>query len=226
MAQQETLMQNSAKSSKQAAVDKNQATIFAVVAIASVITVGSIMIAKGLWTQSSYLGRVAGKKEAAVKQLESNKVAVSSLTEAYQQLNNQSPNLLGGTPDGLGPKDGSNSTLILDALPNTYDFPALASSLEKLLFGYNIENIGGSDDSIAQQELGAGSPVEIPFSFGVTTSYDGLKQLIDTFDKSIRPFQIVQLDVEGTNSDLKVNVQAKTYYQPDTGMQITTEAVN
>jgi len=218
-------MQNNQKSSKRAAVDKNQTVIFAVVAIASVVVVVSLMIAKGLWSQSSYLGKVADKKEAAVKQLEENKVAVSSLTQAYEQFNEQSPNLLGGTPDGTGPRDGTNSTLILDALPNTYDFPALASSLEKLLVGYTIESIGGNDDSLAQANAAVGMPVEMPFSFDVSTSYDGFKQLLDTFNKSIRPFNIVRLELTGVNTNLQVGVEAKSYYQPDTGMQITSEVV-
>lgn len=218
-------MQNKQKGAKQAAVDKNQTTIFAVVAIASVITVGSLMVAKGLWSQSSYLGKVADKKEAAVKQLKDNKVAVASLTEAYNKFNEQSPNLLGGTTTGNGPRDGSNGTLILDALPNTYDFPALTSSLERLLVGYLIDGINGSDDSLAQESMPAGVPVEMPFTFDVSTSYDGFKQLLDSFNKSIRPFNIVKLELSGVNSDLKVTVEAKSYYQPDAGLEITSEVV-
>ncbi len=219
-------MQNNQKSSKRAAVDKNQTTIFALVAVASVITVGALMVSKGLWSQSAYLGKVADKKEIAVQQLEENKIAVAALEESYEKFDTQNPNLLGGTPEGTGPRDGSNSTLILDALPNTYDFPALTSSIEKLLFGYSIEGIGGSDDVVAQQEAAEGSPVEIPFSFDVTTSYTGFKDLLKTFDLSIRPFNLVRIELDGTNSLLEVGVNGKTYYQPDTGMKITSEVVN
>lgn len=218
-------MQNKQQGTKRAAVDKNQATIFAVVAVAAVITVGSLMVAKGLWSQSSYLGKVAGKKEAAVKQLEDNKVAVAALNEEYKKFDGQSPNLLGGNTTGTGPRDGSNSTLILDALPSEYDFPALAASLEKLLVGYTIEGITGSDDSLAQAEAASGTPIEMPFSFDVTTSYDGFKQLLGTFDKSVRPFSLVRLGLTGVNSDLKVTAEAKTYYQPSAGMEVTEEVV-
>lgn len=218
-------MSNNQKGSKRAAVDKNQTTIFAVVAIASVIAVGSLMVAKGLWSQSMYLNKVAGKKEVAVSQLEQNKVAVASLTDSYNKFNEQSPNLLGGNTTGTGPRDGSNGELVLDALPNRYDFPALTASLEKLLSGYTIDGINGSDDSLAQQASAPGVPAEIPFSFGVNTSYDGFKQLLDTFNKSIRPFNLTKVDISGENADLNVMIQAKTYYQPDTGVEVGSEVV-
>lgn len=218
-------MQNNQKGAKRAAVDKNQTKIFIIVAVASVVVIATIVTAKGLWSQSSYLSKVTEKKEVAVKQLEANKVAVESLTEAYNRFDEQSPNLLGGSPDGGSTRDGSNSTLILDALPNRYDFPALTASLEKLLTSYTIEGISGNDDLLAQQGMPAGTPVEIPFSFSVNTSYDGFRQLLDTFNKSIRPFNLTKIELIGVNSDLHISAEAKTFYQPDAGVEIKKEIV-
>src|SRR5690606_5550723 len=125
----------------------------------------SLVISKGFISQGNYLRKVNGIKGDAVEQLENNKAAVEELTKAYESFTSQNPNLLGGNPGSQDDRGGSNADLVLDALPSKYDFPALASSIEKLLSAYSIRNISGIDDSLAQQEVsGASGPVEIPFS--------------------------------------------------------------
>lgn len=212
-------------SSKKVQIDKNQATIFAVVAVAAIVTVMSLMVAKGLWSQSRYLSKVIDKKEKALTQLETNKEAVSKLTSSYNTFDGQFPNVLGGSKTGVSDRDGSNGTIVLDALPNKYDFPALTSSIEKILTGYQIESIAGTDDSVAQTSNASPNVVEMPFSFEATSNYVGLKDLISRFDKSIRPFSIVKLELTGTESSVKANFSAKTYYQPSTSLKVTEETV-
>jgi len=213
------------KGSKRVQVDKDKTIIFVIVAIAAVISVGSLMVSKGLWSQANYLDKVSGKKEVAVKQLEDNKKAVDSLKESYDTFRNQNPNLIGGSPDGQGDREGDNAKLILDSLPSRYDFPALTSSLEQLLFGYKINGITGTDDAIIQQENTTEAVVDIPLSIDVATSYEGFKTLIDNLDKSIRPFHILQLELRGSNTTLQTTVSMKTFYQPEKGLEITEEQV-
>lgn len=210
---------------KRLQVDKDKTTVFAVLAVSAVIFVGGIMTAKGFWGQATYYSKVAEKKETARNQLEENKVAVGELSKSYDELTKETPNLLGGSPDGTGERDGNNGQLILDALPNKYDFPALAASLEKILIGYDINSISGVDDSLNQQQAAAAGPVEIPFDTNIVTNYDGLKLLISSFNRSIRPFQITKLDLSGSNSTLQVTLTGKSFYQPDLGLQITKETV-
>jgi hypothetical protein len=213
------------KETKRYKVDKDKTTVFVLIAIASVVIVATLLIGKGLWGQASYLNKVASKKEMARDQLEENKSAVNELTTSYKALVAQNPNLLGGNSEGTGEREGDNASLILDALPNKYDFPALAASLEKILTGYVINGITGIDDSIAQQTVQATGPAELPFAIDVTANYDGFKQLIGTFNHSIRPFQITKLDITGTNAALNILAQGKTYYQPELGLQIKEEEV-
>lgn len=213
------------KSAKRIQVDKDKTRIFVIISIAAVITVASLMIAKGLWSHGNYLSKVASTKSTAKKQLEKNKAAVATLTEAYDAFVGQEPNLLSGSIDGTTDRDGDNGSLILDALPSKYDFPAVAASLEKLLSGYAINSITGTDDSAAQEATAGGGPVEIPFSLSVGTNYDGLKRLTDAFNRSIRPFHIVGLELSGANATLDVTVQGKTFYQPESGLQITRKQV-
>lgn len=211
--------------SKRARVDKDKSIIFAVVSVAAIITVAALMMAKGLWSQANYLNSVADKKETAVNQLKDNKEAVVSLEAAYKTFKDQNPNLLGGSSTGTEDRDGDNARLILDSLPSKYDFPALATSLERLLTGYEINGISGTDDTVSQAAAPTGNVIEMPFSVDVTTNYENLKSLINSFNRSIRPFQIMTLKFRGTSDNLQANIQAKTYYQPEHGLEITSEVV-
>jgi hypothetical protein len=213
------------ESTKRNQIDKDKTKIFIIIAIISVVSVGALMISKGLWSQASYYGKVAGKKDDAKKQLEANKNAITALSQSYKSFAETSPNLLGGSPTGSGDRDGDNAALILDALPNKYDFPALASSVEKLLTGNAINSITGVDDIIVQQAAAATGPVEIPFSVDIRSSYGSLSTLIDTFNLSIRPIQLTRLELSGSNADLQAIIQAKSYYQPELGLQIVEEQV-
>ena len=212
-------------SSKKIQIDKGQATIFATVAIAAIVAIFSLVSSKGLWSNSRYLAKVIDQKKDALDQLKENKSAIAELTKSYEQFDGQQTNLMGGVRDGFGGRDGSNSALVLDALPNKYDFPALASSIEKILAGYNIDGITGSDDVMAQGAGTASGTVEIPFSFSVTTNYADLKNLVGSLNKSIRPFNITSMELSGSGASLKANISVKTFYQPNTSLKITEETV-
>lgn len=211
--------------SKRVQVDKDKTNIFIIVAVASVVGIACLMTSKSFYSKGSYLSKVAEKKESAVTQLEKNTSALSSLKESYTIFKDKNPNLIGGLATGTGDRDGNNVKLILDALPNKYDFPALTSSIEQLLVGYKVNGITGTDDIITQQSSSASAPVEIPFTVDVGTDYKEFKVLLDKLDKSIRPFSINQLELRGSNSLLQTSMQLKTYYQPEKGLEIKTEEV-
>lgn len=213
------------KSFKRLQVDKDKTKTLVILAIAAALTVFALVTAKGLWSRASYLSKVNGKKEQAVKQLKSNQDSVASLRDSYRKFVDQNPNLLGGNIEGNSDRDGDNGTLVLDALPSKYDFPALASSLEKLLSGYDITGITGTDDIAAHASATPGAPMEIPFSFSVQTDYNGFKQLTRTMNRSIRPFHFTTLDMTGSNNGMTVSLQGKTFYQLEQGVEITEETV-
>lgn len=217
--------QSRGKSEKHLQVDKDKTTVFALVAIAAVSAVFALALIRGFWSRAGYLGKVADTKKTALTQLESNKAAVDELKKAYDDFNGQAVNLVGASSGGDGPLEGDNASLVLDALPSKYDFPALTSSMERILGGFRIEGITGVDDSLAQQSASLSGAVEIPLSVDLLVSYDGFKDLLSRLDRSIRPFQLVNLELKGTNSELKTLINLKTYYQPQTGLQITTEEV-
>lgn len=216
-------------SSKRLQISKANAQVVMAVAIAAFVTTFSLVAANALLGNRSYQSRVIGEKEKAVSQLNENKQAVVSLAEAYREFTSRTENIIGGNPSGEGDRDGDNAKIILDALPSKYDFPAVTSSIEKILAeqNYTIESIVGTDDEVAQNESASPNPqpIEIPFEFGVNGKYSTMEDLLGTLERSIRPFEIVTLSFKGTDNEITLTANAKTYYQPEKSLSITKKVV-
>lgn len=215
-------------SGKRLQISKANTTMVAVVAVASFVTMFSLVAAKALWDQRSFQARVITEKEIARNQLQANVAAVDSLVTSYQAFVGTPENVIGGSSTGKGERDGDNAKIVLDALPSKYDFPALATSLEKLLSSgnYQIDNITGVDDEVNQQaNQGGTTPVEIPFQIGATGSYANIQKLVDSLERSIRPFSVTKITFSGSDGDLQAQVDAKSFYLPEKALKITTKEV-
>jgi Tfp pilus assembly protein PilO len=217
-------------STKRVQIDKAKTLMVGIIAGAAFIVVFSLVVSKALLSQRGYQSRVIKEQEAAVKQLRENIKNVEQLTAAYKQFVEQPTNVLSGNSSGQGDRDGDNAKIILDALPSKYDFPALTTSLEKILTDrkFKITDITGIDDEVAQinaQNSAAPTPVEIPYGFKVTGSYDSVKDLMDILQRSIRPFKVQKLVLDGTNSSLNLDVTALTYYLPEKQLNFQTKEV-
>lgn len=213
---------------KQLAINKDNSTILLVVGLASFIIVFSLIASNALIKQRTYQAKVIGKKKVALKQLKTNSTEVNKLKASYQTFAGADQNVLEGNSKGSSDKDGENPRLILDALPSKYDFPALTSSLDKLFKPYSLESITGTDDEVAQsaaQSSGTPQPVEIPFTIAMKGSSQQTKDILQIFEKSIRPFQIQKVTLTGESSQIKLNVTAKTYFQPQKKFEVKTEKV-
>lgn len=216
-------------STKHVQIIKANTAITASVAIASFLAVASLLGARALWNQKSYQGRVIKEKELAAKTLKDNLKAVDSLVNSYNQFVDRDTNVIGGLSDGTNEKDGDNAKLTLDALPSQYDFPALTSSIEKLLLenNFKIESISGTDDELAQQAKENIQPevVEIPFEFTIKGSYDPMYTLIDILERSIRPYQLQKLLFTASDNEIQLSVEGKTFYQSGKTLNITKKVV-
>jgi hypothetical protein len=216
---------------KRVAISKANAQMVAVVAAASFVTVFCLVASHAVLSQNQYQARVTKAKETAHKQLQANIKSFDDLAAAYKRFNSSDPNVIGGAKDGSGDNDGPNSKIVLDALPSKYDFPALASSLEKILADRQVKvgNITGTDDQLNQQGNTSSptpTPVDMPFTFTVeNANYASVNQLIDALQKSIRPIQIDSIDLSGGNNDLTVTVNAHTSFQPAKSLTITKKVV-
>lgn len=215
---------------KRALIDKANTTVVVVVSIAAFLVAFSLVATKTLVSQAGYQNRVISAKRDAVKQLKDDLSAVTTLKKSYDAFNSTTQNAIGGNPSGVGQRDGSNSKIVLDALPSTYDFPALTTSLETLLSGQGVKinAISGTDDEVAQstnQTSVSPAPIQIPFQVSVSSNYDGIKNVVTTFEHSIRPIQLVTLDLSGNQGNLTLAVDAHTYYQPAKSLTINTKVV-
>lgn len=213
-------------STKRVAIDQSKAQLVIIVAVAAFVTVFCLMASKAVLSQNQYQARVVTAKEKARNQLQTNIETFNDLQKSYNAFNSTATNVIGGNSEGTGDRDGNNSKIILNALPSTYDFPALTSSLEKIFKDRNIQvgSITGVDDQVAQQSnLSSPEPkaVEIPFTVELTNvSYKSVIEAIDTMQKSIRPIKIDSLEISGGSRSMNAKITAHTYYQPAKGINL------
>lgn len=210
-------------------ISKAGSTTTVVLAVAVFVSVASLVGAYTMLQQRSYQSKVIVEKELAVKTLNDNIEEVNTLVTSYREFIGRPTNIIGGATTGTGDRDGDNAKLILDALPSKYDFPALATSLEKVLSqdNFTINSISGTDDEIAQGSKDAVTPevVEIPFAFSVIGNFDNLNDLIKKLETSIRPFHLNKVEFNVSDETAELNINAKTFYQSEKKLNITTKVV-
>lgn len=216
---QKTARKTGKTSVKHFQIDKSQSTVLAVVAISVVVTIFSLFAAKALISKGLYQRRVLSAQHKVVNQLKSNLSAANTLFTQYSSaFAGQDPNMLGGSLNGTGNLDGDNPRLTLDALPSTYDAPALASSLEKVITGRNLTinsvTVTDSPSTYPDQPQATPKPTNVTFQFEATGSYQQAQQLLQDFERSIRPFDLNTMEIDGTDQSLKLTVGMTTYYQP------------
>lgn len=217
-------------STKHMQISKANTAITITVAVASFLTVATLLGSRALWGQQAYQNRVIKEKEIAARTLQENVSAVGTLVSSYEQFVSSSEvNMLGGVPNGTGEKDGDNAKLTLDALPSKYDFPALTTSLEKVISqnNFKIEQISGIDDEIAQGSRDTSVPevVEMPFEFSIKGAYDPMYTLIGLLENSIRPIQVQTLLFTAGEQEVQLDLEAKTYYQSEKNLNITKKVI-
>lgn len=215
-------------SSKRLQISKANLYIVTIVSVACFISIFALVASKSLLGQRSYQAKVIHQKVAAKKQLQANLAARNTLVSQYKAFVSTDSNIIGGSTAGSGDRDGDNAKIVLDALPSKYDYPALATSLEKLLTssGLAITNIGGTDDEVNQSATsGAPTPIEVPFTISFDGEPQNTKDFLGVLQRSIRPVQVQQITITGNDVKLSTNITAKTYYQPEKKLTITKEVV-
>ena len=215
---------------KRSLINKANSTMVIATSTAAFVVVFALFSGKSLMGQMSYQNRVIAAKKTALTNLKNDLNARDSLQSSYSQFVADDPNVLAGDPKGSGERDGDNAKLVLDALPSKYDFPALTTSLEKMVTAQNLKivSIGGTDEEAIQgknQSSSNPTPTPIPFSVQASGSYQSVQDLIDGLQKSIRPFQILTLDLSGDETSMTVRIDAQTFYQPEKNLNIQSKAV-
>jgi hypothetical protein len=215
---------------KRLMIDKTNQMIVVVMAIAAFVAVFSLVASKTLISQATYQNRIISAKKTAVNQLNGDLLAVQQLNGSYQTFIAKNPNVIGGNPSGSGQNDGNNANIVLDALPDIYNFPALATSLQKVLSsqGVSVSSITGTDQELTEGNVNLSAtpaPIAMPFSVTVTGSYPAIQSVIKQFQLSIRPFQIQTIALSGNDSNMSMTLTAQTFFQPGKNFTVTSEVV-
>lgn len=214
--------------SKRVLIDKANSSMVASIAVACFLIMFAIVSGRALWSQRNFQARVISEKEKAVAQLDTNIQEVEKLEVSYKEFIGAPDNVIGGNPAGTGDRDGNNAKIVLDALPSKYDFPALISSIEKVLSAknYSLNGIGGTDDEVAQSAASSKDPVEMPFQLESTVaSYDAGRDLLSTLELSIRPIRAKKLSLTGGDEGLGIQLEAVSYYKPARGLTIEKKEI-
>lgn len=216
-------------SSKAEDLSKTSARMVGIVGAASFIIVFCLVASNSLLSQSRYQAKVAGAKESANNQLDANIAAYGTLQNSYNKFNSANPNAIGGNAKGSGDNDGNNAKIVLNSLPSVYDFPALTSSIEKILKDRNINftSITGTDNLTGQNVISSGSPrpVKVPFGFTANTNYSSAQNLFTGMEKSIRPLVVDKVNASGSSNNMTITFTAHTYYQPTKELKIEQRVV-
>ena len=214
-------------SEKHEKLDKENTKIIAAVGGAVFVVIFCLFAAQALISQSLYQNRVISEKKGALNQLRENTAAVEELRAAYTAFAGEEQNVLGGTRAGNDPLDGDNAKIVLDALPSEYDYPGLASSIEKILDagGYVIEAVGGTEDVALAGSTDSSTPVEIPYPFSVKATRQKTQELLETLEQSIRPFYIDSLQIRSSETGLQTSLGLRTFYQPGVQYELDSKVV-
>jgi len=216
-------------SSKHLQIDKAQSKIVVAVTAATVVTVFCLMSSKALLGQAAYQRKVISETNKTTQQLLDNKKNADKLVNYYEDvfIGKSSTNIIGGRntdKDDAVPPDGTNARIVLDALPTTYDFPALVTSLSALLRDANLSspNISGTDQSTELSSAPSATPQVVTVTVNVsgTGNYSQVQKLITDLERSIRPFDITNLSLSGGENNLSLTAIVNTYYQPAKSMDI------
>ncbi|HSW78818.1 MAG TPA: hypothetical protein VLF88_02270 [Candidatus Babeliales bacterium] len=206
-------------------IDKSQTSILIVIALATAVTIFCLFGTKALISKGLYQRRALHARREAVDQLKSNYESAKKLFNQYKVFADADPNVLGGSKSGSANNDGNNSRIVLDSLPSKYDAPALATSLEKIMTMQNvtISSLNITDDPAGNSDQAQASPQPkvIAFSFAAGTNLNGAVQLLQKFEQSIRPFDIYNIQISGSDNAMTLTAQANTYFQPAKNLDLS-----
>lgn len=192
---------------------QDQQKTILVLAIGILLILLGFIAARHYWSVRSYNSKVISEAESARDQAVSNQEAIKSLQSSLSNLE----------------AGDFTSKEVLDALPSKYDYPALFTSVDKIVLqnGLNLASYSHDDISAtAESEASLPAPVELPLSISVEGSYANLQKLIDQLEKSIRPFQVTHITISGANDKMRASIEMSTYYQPsESENKISTEVV-
>lgn len=202
----------SGSNKKKNKIDEAKAKMFGVISLCSVVIAASIVVMGNLWGLRGFHNRVIDELKSTEEVVAQNAINAAALDAEFKTLE--------GTE--------VNSKQILDSLPSVLDFPALATSVEKLVEDEELvlESFSGKDDAgTAEKSAVNPEPVELPFSIVVTGRYDDIQKFILSAEQVIRPLVIQSVEMKGSDKAMSATINYITYYQPTTSIETESKSV-
>ena len=213
---------------KRQQIGRANRTMFLAIAGASTVIGFSVVIILFLGQRILFGENVIAEKDKTLSVLQKNIETVPSLKENIRVLNTNQDLASVRLSDTDSPLQS-----VLDALPSSANATAMGSSLQtKLLVGVP----GVTIESLKIDSIGdLGTPVTdgsdsntINFSFSVSTtlkSQASLQKVLQRIEKSIRPFNVVNLSVESQGGRVIMTVTGVGYYDTAQVVQLTEKVV-
>lgn len=203
-------MATKGSSSKYTLIKKASSNMFVAVVIASILVSFSVVSIKFLLDLRSFNAEVQTQQAGIIDSLNQNITNYESLSEDYE-------NFTGGS-DLIGNQgDRDNTTVVLDALPSKYDYPAIVTALENITRISRVQLVGISGRDEVESAITSDptpEPIDINMSIAINGNYRAIQRFMSTLERTIRPYAIVNVTFSGTDDDLRATFDLLTYYQP------------
>lgn len=222
-------------------IDKAQSKIILVIVVATIVTIFCLVSSRALLSQALYQRRVVNARNQSAKSLQTSINNANTLKTQYTDVFlghgpqnvigglNENTEVVNGVTEDTAPPKGDNARIVLHALPTSYDFPALLTSISQILSNNHINgaSIGGTDDAVNVKSDPSGNPApsNIDLTISGTGTYGSVVTLINDFQRSIRPMDITHLSLAGNESSLSVTLSLTTYYQTAKTLTITGKGI-
>lgn len=192
--------------------------MMAAVVIAAITVSFSMVFLKFLFDFWVYNNNVQSAQRETQEKLEANLDIYEDLRTSFLTLESAQ-----GTPQS------PDAEVILDALPRNYDFPALASSIQKLASSSEVELMsfrGNDEEGSVPEPSYSPEPYEVMFGAEVSGSYEDIQVFVNALDLSIRPFHIESIELQGSDDSLRAVIDIRTYFQPTQNLEYPERTIN
>lgn len=197
--------------------DANKMTfIWIIIASASVVL--CLVIAQFLVRQLWHNQKVINEQSKTQSTLQTN-------LKNYETLKKEVEKLVANADLAKVKADPNDSAykVVLDALPVTNDGTVLGSSLLQVILPKSQVSIKDLTAGIDENSLGVATTVAentIPFKFAVNANYGQAQAMLKDLERSIRPISVTSLKIQGSDTNLDIVVEGKSYYAPEKTVEL------
>lgn len=217
--------------SRRSVVQASAKAMFLWVAGASILVVTIAVLFIYVFKQFSFNNTVISKETTAVRTLKENTRAYSELKKNIDELVANSDLASVKTPQSI-----DNLQVITDSLATTSDSSTFAASLQNIIAprsGVSLESVtipsDAEFDSVATTvttEDAEIKPEELIYQVEAIGNYQSIAAFLENLERTIRPVDIRNLELSGSDSMLRAQITLVTYYQPVKDIKISQKEIS